>query len=186
MRVLVATNRDLAADVKAGSFREDLYYRLAVFPLTLPALRDRRDDIGLLAEMFLASYASRSGRKLEPLSDSCMARLKSYDWPGNVRELQNVIERAVIMSFDGHIDLERALPVGLESAPPPSVAATAADQSILTVDELRQLEKSNLERALVAAKGKISGDRGAARRVGMNPSTFRSRMKALGIEISRP
>src|SRR6185295_18526530 len=93
-----------------GEFRNDLYYRLNVFPITVPPLRERKDDIPLLASAFAARFAAKMARAIKPLSDASVRRLKAYDWPGNVRELENIIERAVITSQDGHINLDRALP----------------------------------------------------------------------------
>ncbi len=110
VRVIAATNRDLQTCVRDSKFREDLYYRLNVFPLQLPPLRERREDIGILASVFAQKFAQRMGRTLEPLSEDCLRRLQAYSWPGNVRELQNIIERAVITSRDGKLDLDRALP----------------------------------------------------------------------------
>ena len=110
VRVLAATNRDLQRAIGEGKFREDLYYRLNVFPIELPPLRERRGDIGALAAAFAEKFAKSMGRSIEPLSADCIRRLEAYRWPGNVRELQNIIERAVITARDGKLNLDRALP----------------------------------------------------------------------------
>jgi PAS domain S-box-containing protein len=183
VRVIAATNRNLEALVREGSFREDLYYRLAVFPLHVPALRERKQDIPLLAGAFAERLAQRLGRPLQPLGDTVLARLSAYDWPGNVRELQNVIERALITAHDGRLDLDRALP---ETAPAAAAAdAREAPGRIYTAAELQALERENLLRALEACGWKVSGEQGAAQRLGVKPTTLSSRMKALGIERHR-
>src|SRR5262249_13242594 len=110
VRVVAATNRDLKKATAEGRFREDLFYRLNVFPLNLPPLRERGDDVVLLAARFARQFAPRAGRQLAPLPADAAARLRSYSWPGNVRELQNVIERAVITASGGQLNLDRALP----------------------------------------------------------------------------
>ncbi len=176
VRVVAATNRDLEKAIRDGTFREDLYYRLSVFPITLPPLRERGDDVVLLAEEMARRFAVRMGRQLAPLAADAAARLRSYPWPGNVRELQNVIERAVITSRDGTLNLDRALPVA-SAVEEPAKPATA----VLTVDDLARLERDNLLRALDATGWQIAGDSGAARLLGMAPSTLTSRIKALGL-----
>jgi transcriptional regulator with GAF, ATPase, and Fis domain len=185
VRVVAATHRDLLEEVKAGRFREDLYYRLAVFPIHVPPLRERREDIALLARMLVKKIADRMGKTLEAPSDFVLARLARYDWPGNVRELINVLERAVITTRGGVVDLSRALPE-LSEAPRAAAASETAEtgdaRRVLTVDELRALEKENLERALRQCGGAIGGPSGAAALLGMKPSTVRSRLQALGIK----
>jgi PAS domain S-box-containing protein len=178
VRVLAATNRDLLEMVKRGGFREDLYYRLNVFPLRIPPLRDRGDDVLILARDFIRSFSRSMGRTLLPLAADQERRLTGYSWPGNVRELQNVIERAVITARDGRLDLDRALP---EPAPAAVPAPAAASGRIHTIQELESLERDNIVRALDACDWRVAGERGAARLLGMNPSTLASRMKALGI-----
>jgi formate hydrogenlyase transcriptional activator len=182
VRIVAATNRDLARSISQGTFREDLYYRLSVFPISLPPLRERGDDIILLAEDFARQFATRMGRRIEPLSAPSAARLKAYPWPGNVRELQNVIERAVITARDGQLNLDRALPASLGETPVTAIPAPSRGEGeILTVDELARLERENIVRALERADWQVSGDSGAARLLGMAPSTLASRLKALGI-----
>jgi len=173
VRVVAATNRDLEAMIKEGTFRQDLYYRLNVFPLRVPPLRERGDDVPLLARAFAQRFAARLGRALAPLSDADLARLRRYEWPGNVRELQNVLERAVITARDGKLNLDRALPEGSSASSTPA--------RVLTVAELEHLERRSIEAALEEAGGKVSGPGGAAERMGVPASTLSSRMKALGI-----
>ena len=187
VRILAATNRDLQHDVKQGKFREDLYYRLNVFPLHVPPLRERGDDVILLAEAFARRFAQRMGRAVEPLSPICVRRLKAYDWPGNVRELENVIERALIISHDGRLNLDRALPDSRPGADSPIAVPFTSDTGdpsprIHTLQELQEMERSNILRALDRCAWRVSGGNGAARLLGMNPSTLSSRMKALGIK----
>jgi PAS domain S-box-containing protein len=182
VRVVAATNRDLAAMAHEGKFREDLFYRLNVFPLRAPPLRERGHDVALLARAFAERFARRMGRRLEPIHPDDFRRLQDYLWPGNVRELQNVIERALIFSTGPRLDLNRAMPVTVAPAVPSTDAADRADSRILSVKELESLERANIERALAASDGKISGENGAASRLGLPPSTLNSRMKALGIQ----
>lgn len=185
VRVLAATNRDLEQSVREKRFREDLFYRLNVFPLRLPPLRERDDDVVRLASSFAQRFAGRMGRSIAPLTEDCARRLKAYSWPGNVRELQNVIERAVITASDGRLNLERALPEV------PSRTTAAFDPTlqpaatIRTAKELEALERGNILRALEAVNWKVSGDKGAAKLLGMNASTLSSRMKALKIDKPR-
>jgi len=191
VRVIAATNRDLERMAKDGTLRTDLLYRLNVFPLHVPPLRERGDDVVLLAEAFARSFARRRGNSPAPLTASGKAKLRGYEWPGNVRELQNVIERALITSPDGRgLDLARALP-DATSSPAALEAATSGSAAldegrILTAQELRDLERDNLVRALEAARWKVSGAGGAAELLGVKPNTLGSRMKALGIRRPGP
>jgi PAS domain S-box-containing protein len=184
VRVIAATNRNLKKGVEKGEFREDLYYRLNVFPINLPPLRDRTDDIELFARSFADKFAKRMGREFHPLNDDCIRLLKSYPWPGNVRELQNVIERAVITSQGGRLDLHRSFPETSAQPAPKAFgpAESAPAGSILTLEEMKSFERENILKALASACGRIYGAGGAATLLGMNPSTLRSRMKALGIK----
>ena len=184
VRVLAATNRDLHQAARNGEFREDLYYRLNVFPIEVPSLRDRGNDITLLASAFAKRFAQKMGRTIEPLSQECTRRLGAYSWPGNVRELANVIERAVITSRDGRLNLDRALPeTAKEVANAQHMALPeGVTGRVRTAQELQQLERDNLLHALETAGWRVAGENGAARLLGMNPSTLSSRMKALGIK----
>ena len=184
VRVIAATHRDLSCEVRAGRFRQDLYYRLSVFPVHVPPLRERLDDIPLLATAFTTRLAQRLRRRVEPLSDASLARLISYDWPGNIRELQNVLERAVITSVDGRLNLDRALPPPANAAPAQS--AESVDLRVLTAEEFLGLERQNVLRALERADWRVAGPGGAAELLGLRPSTLTSRMKALGISRTPP
>ncbi len=179
VRVLAATNRDLASEIHEGRFREDLYYRLNVFPLRLPPLRERGDDVVRIAESLVRTLAAKLGRRPATLSDADAARLMAYAWPGNVRELRNVIERALITSPDGQIRLERIVP---EPSSALAAAAVGPGQGVLTILELREIERGNVLRALDATSWRVGGKEGAASLLGTKPSTLRSRMAALGIE----
>ncbi|MCW5551290.1 MAG: sigma 54-interacting transcriptional regulator [Verrucomicrobiae bacterium] len=181
-RVVAATNRNLLQEVKDGRFREDLYYRLNVFPIQLPPLRERADDIAILAEAFAKRFARRMGRKLAPLTPDCARRLQACAWPGNVRELENVIERAVITAQNGRLNLDRALPEAGTQAASNVSGTSSIETHIRTVRELEELERENIRRALEAAKGRVAGDGGAASLLGMKPSTLNSRIKALGLK----
>jgi PAS domain S-box-containing protein len=188
VRVIAATNRDLEKLLRAGQFREDLFYRLNVYPIKLPPLRERPDDIGMLATAFARNFARRMGRRLVPLSDDCVRGLQAYNWPGNVRELQNIIERAVITSRDGHLNLDRALPESVNAAAAalgPVVADKPTAQHVRTAKEFEELERSNIIAALKAAEWKVAGEKGAAQLLGVKPTTLSSRMKALNIERKR-
>lgn len=183
VRVVAATNRDLQKAVKESGFREDLFYRLNVFPLTLPPLRLRGDDIAMLANAFLKRFTQKMGRTIGPLTDEHIQRLKAYDWPGNVRELENVIERAVIIADGNQLNLDRALPRPAQeqvrvTVPQPQGSGV----SIRTVEELQELERQNLIAALESCGWQVAGENGAAKLLGMKPSTLSSRMKALTIK----
>jgi transcriptional regulator with GAF, ATPase, and Fis domain len=180
VRIIAATNRNLAELVAQGRFREDLFYRLNVFPVTIPALREREADVDELSRVFLDKHARRLGRSFAPLSEPTLRKLRSYSWPGNVRELQNVIERGVLVSTSGVFDVDLALP---EAAAKTAVADLHEPESdrVLSMSELQQLERRNFERALAQAGGKVSGADGAAARLGINPSTLTSRLRTLGL-----
>lgn len=178
VRVIAATNRNLRAESEAGRFRQDLYYRLSVFPMELPPLRKRVEDIPLLAEHFLARFSRQLGRRTPRLTLANVQELQRHDWPGNVRELQHALERASIVSTDGKLRFELVKEPLSHKTPAPE---SKTSQEILTDQELRQLEANNLRAALDACKGKIYGTEGAAALLGMKPTTLASRIKALGI-----
>lgn len=180
VRLVAATNRDLRSEAEAGRFRQDLYYRLSVFPIEVPPLRKRKVDIPLLADHFLKSTARKVGRPKPPLTLAGVQRLQQYDWPGNVRELQHVLERAVITAASGKLNIE--LPTAAKAAPTKEIATADAD-GVRTDAQIRRLEADNLRAALKAANGKISGPGGAAELLGLKPTTLISRLKAL--EVSR-
>jgi PAS domain S-box-containing protein len=185
VRVIAATNRDLEKSVREGRFREDLYYRLNVFPLRVPPLRERGDDVVRLASAFARRFATKMGRTIAPLTSDCTRLLTSYRWPGNVRELQNVIERAVITATDGRLNFDQALPEASPVHRAPTEDSTPSPGQIRTANELEQLERANILRALDATKWKVSGEKGAATLLGMNASTLSSRMKVLKIQKPR-
>ena len=190
VRVIAATNRRLDQAVREGKFRDDLYYRLNVFPISLPPLRERPEDIAPLATAFAKAFAQRMGRRIEALSEECQRRLMAYGWPGNVRELQNVIERAVITSYDGRLNLDKALPDGgamiSGGTVPVSPARRKSTEAILQAQELQQLERVNIQRALEATGWRVAGRSGAAELLGINPSTLNSRIRALSIQKVKP
>lgn len=180
-RIVAATNRDLRSEAEAGRFRQDLYYRLSVFPIEVPPLRKRKDDIPLLVEGFLEATSRKVGRSKPTLTLAAVQRLQQYDWPGNVRELQHVIERAVITSPTGRLNIE------LPSTKKPlkiTEATSASEQLVRTDAQIRQLEADNIRAALRIADGKVAGAGGAAELLGLKPTTLASRIKALGITMS--
>ena len=186
VRVVAATNRDLDKAVEQGAFREDLYYRLSVFPIEVPPLRERDDDIVQLASHFVEKTCQDFGRRPLSLSREHRALMRQYDWPGNVRELNNVIERAVILSRGKVLRLDLAMTDILANA---SVSAVVepdrvAAPALMTEQALLQLQKGNLLGALGATGWRVSGPHGAAALVGLKPSTFADRMKKFG--IARP
>ena len=179
VRVVAATNRDLLAEVRAGRFREDLYYRLSVFPVRVPPLRERKEDIPLLAQHFVDTrYAGPASRRPR-LRRGDLEALKGYDWPGNVRELQNVIQRALIGGRQGRLALR--LP---ESSPARPANEDVREPRLLTHDEVRALERRNLVAVLNHVGWKVSGAGGAAEFLGLHPATLSSRLKAM--KIHRP
>jgi PAS domain S-box-containing protein len=179
VRIITATNRDLLAEVKAKRFREDLYFRLNVFPILSPALRERPEDIPLLASHFVKQICSRLGRPPARLRKTDVERMQSYNWPGNIRELQNISERA--LSTSKGQDLLLDMPVGQAAAVGPAEAGTPQISGILTEAQLRAMEKDNLKAALAACDGKIFGKDGAAALLGVKPTTLASRLKRFGI-----
>jgi transcriptional regulator with GAF, ATPase, and Fis domain len=179
VRLVAATNRNLVEEVRKGKFREDLYYRLNVFPITLAPLRERKSDIPALAAHFVERACREFNKPLALMSGEALAALKAYDWPGNVRELQNVVERAVITARGGPISFE---------VPSPADARQAADRRgdaplapIRTDEELRDAERANVMAALNKTRWKVYGRGGAAELLGIKPGTLSARMKKLGL-----
>jgi DNA-binding NtrC family response regulator len=171
VRVIAATNRDLRAEVSASRFRADLYFRLDVFPIVVPPLRERRDDIPRLLEHFAARTARKLGRTFGGVSPAFIESARAYPWPGNVRELENLVERALIMSRDGTLD-------GSE----PFAALGARERAEPAgCDILEDVERAHIRSVLERSRWKIEGDDGAARKLGLNPSTLRGRIRKLGI-----
>jgi transcriptional regulator with GAF, ATPase, and Fis domain len=170
VRVIAATNRDLTEDVQSGRFRRDLFYRLNVFPITLPSLRDRREDIPLLARHLADRFARQLRKQVEPIPLQVMRTLQEYHWPGNIRELENVIQRAIILTSDGVLSMnDISLPLSAEPSAPPSTT-------------LEAVEREHILRVLVATSWRIEGPRGAAQILGLKPSTLRSRLQKLSIK----
>ena len=172
VRVIAATNRDLAAEVSAGRFRSDLFYRLNVFPVRVPALRERPEDIGVLTAHLAAKYATQFGRTVSRIDRRTLALLESHDWPGNIRELENLIARAVIVCKGDVLHI------------PPSMLPGAAPVSNVN-RQLQREERVAIEAALRACRGRVSGPDGAATRLGLAASTLESRIQRLGIDKHR-
>jgi transcriptional regulator with GAF, ATPase, and Fis domain len=166
VRVIAATNRDLAKEVREGRFREDLYYRLNVFPIGVPPLRERREDIAILVSAFVQEFATAMGKRIQSLSRPDLETLERYPWPGNVRELRNVIERAVILAEGPMLKVQ--LPASSASAPTRSLS-------------MRDAEREHIEGVLEMTGGRIRGRKGAAEILDLKPSTLRSRMAKLGL-----
>ena len=181
VRVLAATNRDLHAAVAAGTFRQDLWYRLNVFPLQLPALRERVDDIPLLVEYLIERYAKKAGKKIRHIEKQTLALLQAYQWPGNIRELQNVVERAVILCDDETFSVDETwVPHASSRA---SQALLMPLSGRLRVD--KQQERAMIEAALAASRGRVSGPSGAASTLGIPRQTLESKIRRLGINTQR-
>ncbi len=173
IRVIAATNIDLTQQVNQGKFRSDLMYRLNVFPITIPALRNRKEDLDLLIEHFIKTKTSKYDKALETISKGDLQRLREYPWPGNVRELENVIERSVIQSEGNTLKIQMFSPGPYTDTP--------ANLS------LEQIERNHILHILEECSWKISGFGGAAEQLDMHPNTLRSRMKKLDIRrTSRP
>jgi transcriptional regulator with GAF, ATPase, and Fis domain len=186
VRIIAATNRDLEKAIEAGNFRNDLFYRLSVFPIEVPPLRERREDIPLLTAHFLKMCAKKMNTQAPKLTNAAIERLQTYDWPGNVRELQNAVERAAIFAQTGALNFDFLRPDSPKPADPvravPSTPTPSPDPVILTEAELKRRERESILAALKQANGKISGPRGAAELLGMKPTTLASRIKALGLK----
>ncbi len=187
VRVIAATNRDLAKDVAAGRFRSDLYFRLNVFPIIVPPLRERAGDVPLLAHFFAERFGRELGKTIKGMSDAAMQRLLAYDWPGNVRELQNLVERAVVLARGPILDFSVAVAPGAGAPPPAPTTASAAaparatERDGLSGQTLDAVQRQHILDVLARTRWVIDGPTGAAQQLGINASTLRSRMKKLGI-----
>jgi PAS domain S-box-containing protein len=181
VRVIAATNRDLKEAVANRTFRQDLFYRLNVFPITVPPLRDRKDDILMLVEYFVQRYATKAGKNIRSIDKKTLDVLQSYDWPGNIRELQNVIERSVILSFGNVFSIDE-LWLSNETSRPHSAVETAGTSREVSEPPT---EREIIEQALAETRGRVSGPSGAAARLGIPPSTLATRIKALKINKDR-
>ena len=177
VRVVAATHRDLKQMVEEGAFRSDLYYRLHVFPLTVPALRDRSEDIPFIVRHFVAKYSQRMNRRIETISPRTMEVLKNYAWPGNVRELQNFIERAVILSPG------TALSAPLDELTQETVQSSQAQSSQTHLSTLEEMEREHVLRALKESNWVTGGLNGAAAKLGMKRTTLAYRIRKLGIAV---
>ena len=193
VRVIAATNPNLKESVEGGRFRSDLYYRLAVFPIEVPPLRRRRNDIPLLAMYFLAKQNSKHGESIEAISKSDMEALQEYRWPGNVRELENVIERAAIISTGTMLQIDTAafreapglLAPDSEQGAEPGIATSARTES-LRAARLQDVERAHILAVLESCGWKVKGHSNAAEQLGLKESTLRARMKKLGIKRPNP
>src|SRR4029077_16865143 len=177
VRVIAATNRDLNAAVSNGKFREDLFYRLNVFPIEVPALRERKDDILVLVEYFVQRYANRAGKNIQSIDKTTLDLLQSYEWPGNIRELQNVIERSVILSSGEVFSIDESW----FSKERSRLASGVEAQAPLKCEVEPRSEREIIEAALAESRGRVSGRSGAAAKLGIPPSTLDHRIKALKI-----
>lgn len=177
VRIIAATNRNLGEEVAAGRFRQDLYFRLSVFPIETPTLRSRPEDIPILAEYFVKQSAARNNCPVPRLTQSNLLKLASHHWPGNIRELQNVIERAVIVSQGGLLDFQFD-----QCSPAPQNASTLA---VSTQRQWLESQRKSIVEALEKSSGRIYGQQGAAARLGLPPTTLSSRMASLGIARRR-
>jgi transcriptional regulator with GAF, ATPase, and Fis domain len=169
VRIIAATNRDLKAEIEKGNFREDLFYRLNVFPITLPPLRERKEDIPLLVNYFVKKHSAKIGRQIETVTQSIINTLQKYHWPGNVRELENIIERALITSKGKKLSLSDWLPK-------PDIITN--NDEIFT---LQENEREHIIKALEKTDWRISGENGAAKILGIKRTTLEARMKKLSI-----
>jgi transcriptional regulator with GAF, ATPase, and Fis domain len=179
VRVIAATHRDLRTAIADGRFREDLYYRLNVFPIEMPPLRERKDDILMLVEYFVQRYAKKAGKSIRTIEKRTFERLRAYDWPGNIRELQNVIERSVILSSSDVFAVDEVW-LSNESSPVASRAATPAPS-----ERGLRTEREMIEAALAASRGRVSGPSGAAAKLQIPPSTLENKIRALKIRKSQ-
>jgi len=179
VRVIAATNRDLDQLIEQGEFRADLYYRLGVFPIRAPALRERRGDIPLLVWFFISELQHRLGRNIDEVSAQAMEVITAYDWPGNVRELKNIIERAMILSPNTVLELGNWFPDQRIST------GTSSQTHERNGETIEEVERAHIEKVLAACDWKIRGKGGAAEHLGLKRTTLQSRMKKLGIERPR-
>lgn len=185
VRIIAATNRVLGHEVAAGRFRQDLYYRLSLFPIELPPLRERKEDLPLLGAHFLRLASRRLTRATPGLTKADLETLRHYDWPGNVRELAHVIERAVILSDGQSLPIAEAMALALPRGGHDVFPAIPDTPGVVTAAEMRRLEQENIQRAIESASGRIYGPGGAAELLGLKPTTLAYRMKALGIPRPR-
>ncbi|GJL78458.1 MAG: hydrogenase-4 transcriptional activator [Nitrospinaceae bacterium] len=182
VRILAATNRDLKQDTTKGLFRQDLFYRLNVFPIELPPLKERKEDIPLLVNHFIRLIARKFNKPIKPLPPGKISRLQKYDWPGNIRELQNLLERAVITSQKGNLKFDLPKMDEREEFATDKQTSETKVEEVLTEKQMRQHEQENMLRALNQCGGKIHGKDGAAQLLGVKPTTLATRIKAMGLK----
>jgi formate hydrogenlyase transcriptional activator len=196
IRLIAATNRDLEKMIAAREFRSDLYYRLHVFPIRIPPLRERREDIPQLVSYFVQKFAKQMQKKIEAISPAVMKGLSAWEWPGNIRELENFIERSVIITRGKSLDaplgeLRKTNTIEFPLADQHEVGEVAVEgtssrnDKASVADEYERKQRDEIIRALTACKGRVGGDDGAAERLGMNRTTLLSRMKKLGIHAKQ-
>ena len=178
VRVIAATNRDLQAAISARSFRSDLFYRLNVFPIEMPSLRERGEDIPLLVEYFIDRYARKAGKNIKRVNKKTLELLQSYPWPGNIRELQNVIERSMILCETETFSIDENW-----LSQPPHLTAESKQQELPR--RLLVQEKDMIEAALKDTRGRVSGPTGAAVKLGIPRSTLESKIRSLKIDKNR-
>ncbi len=178
VRVIAATNRDLQAAISAGSFRSDLFYRLYVFPIEIPVLRERKEDIRLLVECFIDRYARKAGKKITTVDKKTLRLFESYPWPGNIRELQNVIERSVIVCETANFSVD-------ESWLSQKLPAGKAESQLHLSEKVAAQEKEIIEAALRECQGRVYGPSGAAAKLGIARSTLEAKIRSLKINKNR-
>jgi transcriptional regulator with GAF, ATPase, and Fis domain len=177
VRIIVATNRDLKIAIAAGEFRSDLFYRVNVFPIEMPPLRDRKEDTPMLVKYFIERYARRAGKQILSIGNKTLELLQSYPWPGNIRELQNVIERSVIVCDSENFTVDESWLSHQNVPSPPGRSGLS--------QKLAAEEKGVIEGALAQTRGRVSGPYGAAAKLGLPPSTLESKIRALQIDKKR-
>jgi PAS domain S-box-containing protein len=177
VRIIAATNRNLQQAIQNKEFREDLFYRLNVFPIVTPSLRERKEDIPLLVKHFIRKYEGKMGKKINDVQPEVIDALMEYDWPGNIRELENLIERALILTAGGTIEYGEWIPMSKVSSDRKAVKEE--------MKKLEEIEKEHILRILEQIKWKVSGEKGAAKILGLNPTTLEARMKKMGIERAK-
>jgi formate hydrogenlyase transcriptional activator len=173
--VIAATNRDLPGAIAGGAFRRDLFYRLSVFPIEIPPLRERKEDIPVLVEYFIDRFARQTGKKIKSIDKSSLELLQSYPWPGNIRELQNVIERSVVVCDTETFSVDESWLSQRALAPQPTTGQPLSEA-------LASQEKKLIEAVLADTKGRVYGPSGAAVKLGIPPSTLDSKIKSLKID----
>jgi PAS domain S-box-containing protein len=182
VRVIAATNRDLPQAIKAGNFRADLFYRLNVFPIAMPPLRNRTGDVALLAQFLIGKFAARVGRRIDSIGENTLRRLNAYHWPGNIRELENILERAIILSDSPVLEIEPEVFGPIDDAAADRKLSSEAKSTAAQSSSLQELERSHILSIMRQTNWVIEGSRGAAKILDLHPNTLRSRLKKLGLD----